>query len=64
MMPISLPETREEFGVLVLGAIAIIIAHGVLRTQAEHRRRTREGYPPRPRFLDRVRRALKERRRV
>ncbi len=59
MMPISLPETREEFGVLVLGAIAIIIAHGVLRTQAEHRRRSREGYPPRAPFFTRLRRALR-----
>lgn len=60
MIPvITFPETRAEFGILVLGALAIIIAHGVLRTQAEHRRRIRQGYPPRAPFLTRLRRALR-----
>lgn len=60
MIPvITFPETREEFGILVLGALAIIIAHGVLRTQAEHRRRIREGYPRRAPFFTRLRRALR-----
>lgn len=58
---ITFPETRDEFGVLVLGALAIIIAHGVLRSQAQHRRRLREGYPRRPGFFARVRRALQRR---